>query len=165
MKPVIHNVKASVKLKGELKVLNSYTYKDKNFFVIRQKYTYIIFKKKGGSQHVNITKIPCIAEISQSVQELKGLLAWGELTVPVIDNLTATLNLGFTCNLSHLYGFMKDHYKVRYSAQKFPSLFWKLACGTALVFATGKVILVGHKTLHELEQAGEKCLSVITKRF
>lgn len=87
----------------------------------------------------------------------------GELGQPSIDNLTATLNLQQTLKLSHLYTYMKQDFNIRFSALKFPALFWRQDCGTLYIFASGKVNLVGFKTPDQLEDACRQCLVFMRK--
>ena len=82
----------------------------------------------------------------------------GELSQPRIDNLTATLNLQQTLKLSHLYTSMRRDFNLWFNAFVFPALFWRQACGTLYIFASGKVNLVGFKTPDQLEDACEQCL-------
>ena len=156
---VIHNVKISIKLnQGRFNFLNSY--KQRNFAVIRDKYTYVIFKpNKEGVSHINITKVPSLEQVDSSVRQLKAMIIEGELGRPSIDNLTATLNLQTTLKLSHLYTSMRRDFNLRFNALTFPALFWRQACGTLYIFASGKVNLVGFKTRDQLEDACEQCLA------
>ena len=161
---VIHNVKFSVKLKqGRFNFLNSY--KQRNFIVVRGKYTYVIFKpNKEGVHHINITKVPSLEQVSSSVQHLRSMIIEGELSQPRIDNLTATLNLQQTLNLYSLYDSMKQDFRnIRFCPWKFPALFWRQTCGTLYFFASGKVNLVGFKTPEQLNDACRQCLAVMKK--
>ena len=155
---VIHNVKISIKLKqGRFNFLNSY--KQRNFVVIRDTYTYVIFKpNKEGVHHINITKVPSLEQVDSSVRQLKSMIIEGELGQPCVDNLTATLNLQQTLKLSHLYTSMRRDFNLWFNAFVFPALFWRQACGTLYIFASGKVNLVGFKTPDQLEDACEQCL-------
>ena len=156
---VIHNVKISIKLKqGRFNFLNSY--KQRNFVVIRDTYTYVIFKpNKEGVHHINITKVPSLEQVDSSVRQLKSMIIEGELGQPCVDNLTATLNLQQTLKLSHLYTSMRRDFNLWFNAFVFPALFWRQACGTLYIFASGKVNLVGFKTPDQLKDACQQCLA------
>ena len=159
---VIHNIKASVKLYGKLSTLNtSKSYP--NFSVVRHQYTYIIFKQKHGVHHINVTKIPCFRQIEDSLTYLKQLVQQGCLSPLKVDNITATINFGRPLQLSYLYTALKNNHKVRYAAQKFPAIFFSLTAGTALIFASGKLILVGHKTEAQLKEGVTECAATILK--
>ena len=151
----ISNYKISVKCHGCFSpTLN--TDGKRNFSVIRRKFTYIIFKvcerKHESGQHVNITKIRTFSQIPDSIRELKTMLLWGEIGKPIIDNITASFDLGHHLILNSVYLRLKKLYKVRYCPQRFPGLFLKINLGCALIFSSGKVCLVGFKHIKDIEK-------------
>ena len=124
-----------------------------NFLVIRYTFTYIIFKTgKQNNNHINVTKIKNEAEIKTSISVLQDLLSAENILVQKVnvDNITASLNLQKPINLLQL----PQHFQtssISYNPEKFPGLFVKFNVGTAIIFHTGKCILIGTKTIADIE--------------
>ena len=153
----ISNLKISVKCHGCFSPRFLNTDSKRNFSVIRRKFTYIIFKvcerNQESGQHVNITKIRTFGQVKESLHELKTMLLWGEISTPIIDNITASFDLGRHLILNSVYLRLKKLYKsVRYCPQRFPGLFLKINLGSALIFSSGKVCLVGFKHIEDIEK-------------
>lgn len=124
-----------------------------NFLVIKHKFTYILFKTgKNKNNHINITKIKNLDNIESAVENLKDLLQecnFYELYRKV-DNITASLNINRTVNLLDLIKkFQRE--KISYNPEKFPGLFIKFNKGTIIVFHTGRCIIIGTKSLSDIE--------------
>jgi TATA-box binding protein (TBP) (component of TFIID and TFIIIB) len=121
-----------------------------NFIVLKLKYTYIIFKKnKNSENHINITKIPTIADICEAIEiirEFTGAL----IKYKKVDNIIATTFLNKALDLNDIC--KKGNFKsIKYNNEKFPGLFIKLAQGTIILFHSGKVVVVGAKTEHDIQ--------------
>ena len=149
MKFEISNVKVSIKtspisLNNVLEInlpLKSY----KNYVVIKSKYTYSIFKTNSHLEnHINITKIPNLKEVLNSIEHLKKYF----------DNIIATLNIQKPIDLVSVCE-KKLFESIKYNNEKFPGLFVKFKEGTAILFHSGKIVLVGCKTKKDL-----KCLTL-----
>ena len=151
----ITNVKVSIKT-SEI-ILDNVVYDEtcmkryKNFLVIKSQYTYIIFKtnKKKNVTHINITKIPSISDINNSILFLKTIIDF-EVYNTTVDNIIATfkhfdcLNLWTICE--------KELFKcIKYNNESFPGLFVSTDQGTAILFSTGSIILVGCKKEKDLD--------------
>ena len=153
----IRNIKISLKLdcldysllKGFLKNVSVYN----NFLVLKDKYTYILFKPKDKESisHLNITKIPNFSAINESVEN--GIEFFGGKIIPdsiKIDNITATHYLNRPVSLSKLYSEFSSKVKLGYNNDVFPGLHYKTSQGTAVIFHSGKIIIVGCKTEEQI---------------
>ena len=125
-----------------------------NFLVVRKKFTYIIFKEgKRNNNHVNITKIQNFNDVICAQEELKDICSYIviiENTLKV-DNITASLDIEKTINLVSTATTLTSISKISYNTEKFPGLFAKFSIGTIILFHTGKCILIGAKTIQDLE--------------
>lgn len=159
----IKNVKISLKLESislntviEHLQTNEIGFEIKNnYIVIHHKYTFIIFKRKNQQiQHVNVTKIPNLAEIDKVVDTFVNEI-FHNLSVTInkinVDNITAVYSFGQNIYLQDIIQKKKDHFKIKYNNEKFPGMFLKFDVGTMIIFHTGKVIAVGCKTLNHLK--------------
>lgn len=169
----INNIKVSVKLnliplnivKDIIKDKNLPLKEYQNFIVFNLRYTYTIFKSKGKNDynHVNITKIPSIEKIDISMEILKKLFG-KDILSHQIDNIIATSKWKNKLNLLDLSQIRYEH-PMKYNNQKFPGLFIKYTKGTALVFFSGKVVIVGCKTREEISEIASKlhcCFELLT---
>lgn len=156
----IRNIKLSVKVKRfSLHSVISILRKNKiefsrfpNFITFNYKYTYIWFKTGGNNlNHINVTKIPKLSKINQSVSRIKNLFKCKVLSV-VVDNIIATSDLCETVNLRSIIK-KKCFHKVKYNCERFPGLFLKFSTGTIILFHSGKIVIVGCKNKNDI-----KCL-------
>lgn len=132
-----------------------------NFIVIRDLYTYIIFKQGcNGRNHVNITKLKVLADIDLSIKHLCSVLLTCHIVEykRVIDNITASINLERQFNLLEITKIFPGH--CSYNTEKFPGLFLKFNCGTIILFHTGKCILIGAKTESDIQCLIAKIASI-----
>lgn len=123
-----------------------------NFIVIRDLYTYIIFKQGcNGCNHVNITKLKVLDDIDISIKHLCSVLLTCHIVEykRVVDNITASINLERQFNLLEITKLFPGH--CSYNTEKFPGLFLKFNCGTIILFHTGKCILIGAKTESDIQ--------------
>ena len=130
-----------------------------NFVVIKSVFTYIIFKKNNKEKntkeyHTNITKIPTFCEVPESIQYLKTLLPNILLLSYKIDNISVSCNLLQTVDIFHIQKVAQNDCFVTYNKETFPGLFlkFKAGCGTAIVFYTGKCVLLGSKNIQHIEK-------------
>jgi TATA-box binding protein (TBP) (component of TFIID and TFIIIB) len=130
-----------------------------NFVVLRDIYTYVIFKSGNGeNNHINITKIKTFDDISHAVNHLLNILPITEIKRQ-IDNITVSLNLCKKINLKELPCF-EDCISVSYNSEKFPGVFIKFTCGTIILFHTGKCIFVGIKKEKDIECLISKIVTI-----
>ena len=71
-----------------------------------------------------------------------------------VDNIIATLNIQKPIDLVSVCE-KKLFESIKYNNEKFPGLFVKFKEGTAILFHSGKIVLVGCKTKKDL-----KCLTL-----
>jgi hypothetical protein len=121
-----------------------------NFLVVKSKYTYIIFKTNNNFEnHINVTKIPNVCNILEAVTLLKVLIKC-DITYQQIDNIIATTKHKSQICLKDI--IEKKTFKlVKYNNEKFPGLFLKFKEGTAILFHSGKIVIVGCKSIKNLE--------------
>lgn len=153
----IANVKISVKILSTPLDIVSKKLKEcqvthhNNFIVVRSKYTFIIFKPKLKSEtnHINITKIPHLNLIKDAIDEIEGLLRCNTFDL-VVDNISATSTFPCKLDLVKLVNEKKFD-QIKYNNQAFPGLFLKFEFGTAIIFHSGKINIVGCKSEKNLE--------------
>jgi hypothetical protein len=158
----IKNVKISVKLEdislnSVVKYLecNSISFVIKgNYLVIHHKYVYIFFKLKNFViRHINVTKIPDEESVKDSILVLQNEILNGmylKIFYYKIDNMTAIYDTKNNVDLLKILDKTKLSFNVRYNKEKFPGLFIKTNEGTFIIFHTGKVNLVGCKSMDRL---------------
>jgi TATA-box binding protein (TBP) (component of TFIID and TFIIIB) len=151
----IKNVKVSLKineisLNSVLKYLleNQISFEIKsNYLIIKDKFIYIFFRSKNNLvNHINITKIPSIEHIKESINFLRDKILKQLYIINEsykIDNLTAIYDYGKQIDQLNLIHKVKNTYNIRYNKEKFPGIFIKVATGTFIIFHTGKINLVG----------------------
>jgi len=160
MKYKIRNVKISVKttpiaLNNVLLLSNKVQkVKDcKNFVVLKDTYTYSIFKtnKKKLENHINITNIPNLEKVQDAIQHLKKHFKFCAKHVK-IDNIMATSNVGKPIDLISVCE-RKLFENIKYNSEVFPGLHVKFEKGSVILFHSGKIVIVGTKNKQDL-----KCL-------
>lgn len=164
MKYKITNVKVSIKInevcldtvvqKLENKKIKYTRYH--NYIVIQDIFTYIIFKpsckQKNFISHVNITKIPSISSIEIAKTHLIFLINCNILTnFAVIDNITVSLTIKHHLTPETISQIFTRLCKVTFNKETFPGIFLKFDCGTAIIFHTGKCILIGCKNIFDVD--------------
>jgi len=121
-----------------------------NFLVVKSKFTYIIFKtNKNCENHINITKIPSVNNILEAVELIQALTEC-QVTSQKIDNIIATTKHKAKLCLKDIIE-QKKFKTIKYNNEKFPGLFIKFKEGTAILFHSGKIVIVGCKSIETLE--------------
>jgi len=142
----VNNIKVSYKLNAsflKLKLIAlskeiEVSKKSNNFFVLRKNgFVFIIFY----TGHVNCTKLLTSNEIESSKSVLIQSVKECSVTETKIDNITAS---------GSIFDLKVNSVKHRYNPHRFPGLNFKLYGVTFLVFNSGKFILIGGKSLVDL---------------
>lgn len=153
----VRNIKISVKIKHQpldnvitkLKRRNITVKSFSNFISFQHKFTYVFFKSgRKLTNHINITQIAQVSKIKKALSNLRVLLKCNIVSVK-IDNIIATTDI---CQQINLRKLLKDqNFKIKkYNNEIFPGLFAKFKKGTAIIFHSGKVVIVGCKKLHHI---------------
>lgn len=163
MKYKITNVKVSIKIKEvcldtvarKLEAKKIKFKKFQNYIVIQDIYTYIVFKtsyKKNNSiSHVNITKIPTISEIETSKEHLNILFDGVHyVEKAIVDNITVSLDVRKNLTPENIKNIFEKLCKITFNKETFPGIFLKFENGTAIIFHTGKCIIIGCKNLSDV---------------
>lgn len=154
----VNNIKVSCKIEGDnirnhLKEFSKssklVTLVKNNFFVLRQRYVYVIF----FAGHVNITKLKSKKDVRRAQKIL--LLSVGSslsITTPEIDNISASgVAKSGPINLFTLAKYLNErNYKFRFNPHRFPGLNLRIKTATFVIFTSGKFVLVGTKSKKEL---------------
>ena len=131
-----------------------------NFVVIKAQHTFILFKTKNLIEsHINITKIRNLSCVNLAIKEIEELLNCTHYNL-CIDNIIASTNLNKHLNLVDIVR-RKIFEKVKYNNQKFPGLFVKFHKGTAIIFHSGKIVIVGCQNTKEIQWIVEKIHAII----
>lgn len=156
---LIRNIKVSVKV--EALILNNALSSLKNNQVLSKEfgnfitfkhnnYTFVLFKTgKNKESHINITQISNFDSINKAIDCLIKLI---NCTVNSysIDNIIATSDLNKSISLSTIIK-NKRFERIKYNNEIFPGLFIKFNQGTVIIFHSGKIVLVGCKSIENIE--------------
>ena len=168
----VNNIKASCKVQGKnisskLKVFEkgriSVTKRKSNFFVLRDKFVYIIFY----TGHVNITGVRSRDTVNEARVYLSVLIKNLDLTLSqsVIDNICLSGSLSRGLNLvSFSDQLQQDCVSFCYNPRKFPGLSFPSTnnnSGTTIVFTSGKFIIVGLKHEDAILDAESRLIELI----
>jgi Transcription factor TFIID (or TATA-binding protein, TBP) len=171
----ITNIKISVKCKNicldsverSLREKNISFSKYNNYLVIKHKYTYILFKKNikknENIYHVNITKLnnlDCLSEAINNIRQFSGGVVLCSYT---IDNITVSKSFEKNIKILELITKLPLEIGVTYNSETFPGVFLKYPNknGTAILFHTGKCVLLGCRTIKNIETIIESLLTFI----
>lgn len=156
---LIRNIKISVKvgaliLNNALSSLRSNNVISKefcNFITFKHKsYTFVLFKTgKNKQSHINITQIRNLDSINIALNILIGLLSC-TVNYYTIDNIIATSDLKRSITLQNIISNQKFE-RIKYNNEVFPGLFIKFNQGTVIVFHSGKIVIVGCKSIINIE--------------
>lgn len=155
----VRNIKISVKIKPLVlnNVVNLLASKGisfkiySNFVTFKNRhFTYVLFKKgKRKNCHINITQIQTLQLIKKALESIEDLLTCKVISYKV-DNIIATSDVSRKISLSEI--IKKNSFDViKYNNEVFPGLFIKFKEGTVILFHSGKIVIVGCKTLESIE--------------
>lgn len=158
----VTNIKLSLKIRficldtveQILKKLNLGIKSYPNFLVFKKNYTFVLFKSKDCIQnHLNVTNIKKYENIEDAIYTLKFLLNFevNDIFSTTIDNITASFSIQRSFKFLDVLETFKSLSKVTYNNEKFPGIFLKFDIGTVIIFHTGKCIVIGCKSLSNIE--------------
>jgi|GWRWMinimDraft_12_1066020.scaffolds.fasta_scaffold09456_2 TATA-box binding protein (TBP) (component of TFIID and TFIIIB) len=167
----ITNIKLSLKLQSvSLDSVENFCEKKKiyfktypNFIVIKTKYSYILFKENNQNiNHLNITKIPSFLDIEDSIELFAKIINSKRhlFTQKTIDNITANFSLNKTINLSYFAARYKNDYFIQYKNETFSGLCIRFLSGTALLFHTGNVVVIGCNNTRDIKWIMKKIVQL-----
>lgn len=153
----IKNIKISVKVKwlclnnanNSLAFQKVLVKKYLNYITFQNKFSYVLFKgSKDRTNHVNITKIKDISYIDEALSILQKSLN-ATIVSYRIDNIIATHNGPQMIDLQSLIN-RNVFNQTKYNPERFPGLFVKCETGTAIIFHSGKIVIVGCRSLQQI---------------
>lgn len=154
----IRNIKLSVKLDRcpldiaiEKLVAKKVNFKNYgNFISFTRTFSFVLFKpSKNNQTHVNVTKVPQFKKhIKKSLNVIEKLMSRKVISFTV-DNIIATTDLDKKVNLEKI---TRERKNVIYNSERFPGLFIKFTQGTSIVYHSGKIVIVGCKTVQRLKK-------------
>lgn len=172
----ITNIKISVKCKNiclntvkEFLCVSQIPFsKYNNYIVVKHKYTYIIFKKNLKTSediyHVNITKLNSLDCLSEAINNIKFLCLGAIICSYTIDNISVSKNFNKSINIKDLITTLPLDIRATYNSETFPGVFLKYPnkIGTAILFHTGKCVLLGCKTVNNIDSIVESLIKILT---
>ena len=159
MMKFVNNVKISVKYFSEKNLTHFSTAANerkvcvkhiRNFLTIKDVYSITIFKQTQNKYHFNVTGIKSLAEITNAISWLERVycrtesfdfISWN------IDNITSSFNLGRHISLHNLANIVPG---TSYNPERFHALYLKTDEGTIVVFQSGKINILGCKSLENI---------------
>ena len=118
----------------------------RNIFIIKDLYSITIFKKPNKQYHLNVTGIKSLKLVPDVIKWIFDIYCSEhtfELFCCKIDNITACFNLGYTISLSNLALQLTSS---KYNPERFHAVYFKNDKGTAVIFSSGKINIVGAKS-------------------
>lgn len=122
-----------------------------NFITFTKKFSFVIFRPSADdTSHVNVTRVPKFGRpIVKSLTTLSKLLNC-KILEHSVDNIIATEDLNKTLNLKSLAEKNDGH--VIYNSERFPGLFMKFKHGTCILYHSGKIVIVGCRTVRGVKK-------------
>lgn len=119
-----------------------------SYVSFHDKYNYIFFRaSKNQTNHVNVTRLKSEDDIPCAITILERIIGKAIISY-VIDNITATYSINQPLILDDIIHRFKN---VKYNAERFPGMFIKCSeGGSAIIFHSGKIVLLGCKTTKEI---------------
>ena len=119
----------------------------RNILVIKDRFTLIVFKQKNGKYHINITGIKSLEGIKPTITWLKSTYCNQndfQLISHDIDNITSSFCMDSLLPLDKLATCIQNS---SYNSEIFHALYIKSSEGTLVVFRSGKINIVGCKSV------------------
>ena len=126
--------------------------------------------KQSRNFHVNITKIPSTEHIPKALDELKLVINSKFITEEFkIENMTCLYQITTDINLLTFYNNLKLNVdfgiiQKRYDSEKLPGIFLTLQKCSALIFSSGKIVIIGASSEEDAKQ-GIKIIYELLKKY
>jgi len=121
-----------------------------NFITFKKDFTFVLFKQSSNStNHINVSKLKTEKDIEKACDIIKNLF-YVDIVFVKIDNIVSTTNLKKELNLTEIIT-SNLFPNIKYNPEQFPGLFVNLERGSAILFHSGKVVIVGCKTNEDLK--------------
>ena len=139
----------------------------RNILVINDIFSITVFKKQFDKYHINITGIKLPSHVNTVIKWVVDFYCpekYFTILKYCIDNITATFDIGSSVPLNYIASLNNS---MKYNPERFPGLFYKTEYGTALIFNSGKVNIVGCKSENNvilIWQKIQNMLSAVTKK-
>ena len=122
----------------------------RNIIVIKDFYTITIFQKPKNEYHINVTRIKSLSCINKVIDWLINTYCnthCFQLVKYQIDNITASFDLKQHICLQYLANSIKNS---TYNPERFHALYIKTSNGTAIIFQSGKVNILGCSSIESV---------------
>lgn len=129
-----------------------------NILIVKKKFNLCIFEKKdrkpcNGTKNIHIN-LSGVENHSKTKIVLNFILSeffssTAKILNSKIDNITATFSYPGEVDISFLKSINPDFI---YNKERFPGLFIKLPSGTAIIFNSGKINIIGSKSERDVIQ-------------
>ena len=129
---------------------NVYCAQKRNILVIKDIYSITIFQKLNNKYHLNITGIKSLNIISEVINWIIRIYCDKidfRLIAYNIDNITSAFDIKQKISLHTLANNVKHS---SYNPERFHALYFKNDKGTVVVFQSGKINIVGAKSLENI---------------
>lgn len=130
---------------------NAKVKKTANITIIRDVYVFCIFERKDGYVHFNVTKIKSIADIYNFLFFFSDQYFTYDTILKSlkIDNITSNFTTKDSINLQKINS---QNLNVKFNPERFAGYFIKFVGGTAIIFRSGKINIVGCKTVSAINE-------------
>jgi len=125
--------------------------KTANITVIKDKYILCIFEKKDKTVHFNVTKIKSFSDIFNFLFFFSQNYFSYETTLLSlkVDNITSSFNI----KKPILFNQLKlTNHKINFNPERFSGFFIKYIEGTAVLFKSGKINIIGCNTISDIKK-------------
>ena len=140
----LNNVRMELLEKNiEFKIYPNFISFKKHFF------SFVIFRpSKNKTTHVNVSNVKNKDGFKECVKTLKNVLKCKVISFK-IDNIISTKHIEKTIDLPIIS--KNQNYNIRYNPEQFPGLFIKFDIGTAIIYHTGNLVVVGCKKFTDIK--------------
>ena len=129
---------------------NVYCAQKRNILSKRDIYSITIFQKLHNKYHLNVTRIKTINNISKVIKWIIKTYCdnkYFQLISYKIDNIASTFDIKQYISLHTLANSIKH---ASYNPERFHAVYLKYDDGTIIVFKSGKINILGCKTLENI---------------